>query len=101
MAVSFHTQFTAHLTDTVHVIQYTGAVLNYILDEVYCPAVVQHCTCILYNMNCMCEVCSELCMINDSHMYTIVVLIYPGVSHTSVSFSGLPQHTNSIPLYST
>ena len=29
MAVIYHTQFTAHLTDTVHVIQYTGAVLNY------------------------------------------------------------------------
>ena len=36
--------------------------------EAYCHAIVKHYTCILYNMNCICEVCSELCMINDSHM---------------------------------
>ena len=39
---------------------------------------------VLYNLNCICEMCNELCMINDSHMYTIAVLIYPGVSHTAI-----------------
>ena len=59
--------------------------------EAYSHAVVKHYTCILYNMNCICEVCSELCMINDTYMYTIAALIYPGVSHTPVSFSSSSQ----------
>ena len=59
--------------------------------EAYHHAVVKHCTCILHNMNCICEVCSELCMINDSHVHTIAVLIHPGISLTSVSFSSSSQ----------
>ena len=83
---------------SINVKDYVLANISYVLyrqmllvcwdqPEAYCHAVVKHCTCILYNRNCICEMCSKLCMINDSHMYTIVVLIYHGVSHTSVSFS--------------
>ena len=40
--------------------------------------IIQHCTCILYNIELHIQHTVNICMINGSHMFTY--LIYPGVS---------------------